>query len=669
MKRIFILTMMLSSLVFNSCDEINGLEKELQDEASIVLAENQKTELTISPRGETIDIKFNSTLAWKAEVNSSASYKNMIEFIPNKGDGGDVVCKVKILKNESGKTRTFTLIITSEDIKVEFKLTQKSLDKHSDKDQDDEDEDGEGEGEGEGEDPDATNVASILAKGVGTPMPENTYIDVYVISDRNLGNLTSKKNMYVQDATGGLMVRFTADHTFNRGDRLKIDVSQMALEEYQSTIQFNNVDAGSKVEFVSGNNDIPCRTVSMSDFLANKYSGQYVALENIQVTDADLSKTFVVNGSHTSINMEDADGNTFVVFSSSYASFGSETVPQGAGTLKGIAAINNSKIQIIFSQQSDWTGLTGPRHGEESGGSEDDDTGGETNDGGNTNGYLVNYEVPFADITLNAGEDYSSRVSETNGGSAYAYIYDTKTTNQRIVTHTFNNNGIHRNYTFLYDYEKRCPIWLAYHLNEGFCSSSGDRTESWSYDPAIPEISQPNLSSSYSLGGDPYNRGHMLASNPRTGITNANTQTFYYTNMTPQLGKTFNTGGGVWNNLENAEDSFIPSKGSRDTLYVVTGCLFDDNVTTTICRKDGLECAVPDDFYKCFMLCSFDSNGRMTAAKGIGYLMPHETPLNTEYSKFAMSIDKIEALAGFDFFCNVPKSLQDKAESNTTELF
>lgn len=700
MKRIGILFIAYAAICMGACEQVSDLEEKLENTASIVLAEGQETNIDIAPKGETVSINFKSTLEWKTEYETNTSDDDWFQMIPKSGKGGDSICKIKVGKNDSGKKRSVSIYIISEDVKEEFKLTQKSLDINNDDDDEeeeengggegnengnegengdgDENENGDGNGEGENEeevipdpewpddsqDPNATTVAEILAIGVGKTLPQNSYISVHVISDQELGNLTSLKNAYVQDQTGGLMIRFVANHSYNRGDLLKVNVSGKSLEDYYGTIQLNNVPL-EDVEVVSTGNEVPYKTVSITDFLANKYSGQYVALDNIQVADSDLGKTFVSGGSHTSINMEDDKGNSFVVFSSKFATFGAETVPGGSGKLKGIASINNGKIQIIFSKSDDWAGLTGPRHGESTGGNEDNDD--DISAGANTNGYLVNYEVPHADVRLAAGAAYSSRVSETNGGSAYAYIYETNTSNQRIVTHTFNNNGIHRNYTFLYDYEKRCPIWLAYHLNNGFCSTNGDRSERWAYDPAIPEASQPNLSSSYSSGGNPYNRGHMLASHCRTGITNANTQTFYYTNMTPQLSASFNTGAGVWNKLEGAEEGFTPS--GRDTLYVVTGCLFDANVKTMTCAKDGMKCAVPDDFYKCFMLCSFDSSGKMTGAEGIGYLMPHETPVGTGYSGFAKSIDEIEALAGFDFFCNVPEKFQNSAEANKTALF
>jgi hypothetical protein len=71
-----------------------------------------------------------------------------------------------------------------------------------------------------------------------------------------------------------------------------------------------------------------------------------------------------MGGAHTSINVEDANGNKFVVFSSKYATYGTSTVAQGSGTISGISSINNGNLQIIFAQSSDYAGLTGERFGD-----------------------------------------------------------------------------------------------------------------------------------------------------------------------------------------------------------------------------------------------------------------------------------------------------------------
>ncbi len=283
-------------------------------------------------------------------------------------------------------------------------------------------------------------------------------------------------------------------------------------------------------------------------------------------------------------------------------------------------------------------------------------------EGKNIHGHLTNYEIPYAEVNIPAGHQYSSTVSERGGGSN-AYIYETQAEGQRIVTHTFQKgNDVCRNYTFLYDYEKKLPLWLAYHMNRGYCGSGGNRTNAWGYDPAVPQQHQPNLSSSYGSG---YNRGHMLASHARSAITEANRQAFYYTNMTPQDERNLNTGGCSWNELEDHEMSILPS--GRDTLYVVTGCTFDTPVKY-ITSKKGDRCAVPKECYKCFMMCSFDTNGKMISAKGIGYLMPNNKDGRNPYSQFARTIDEIEAITGFNFFANVPDDLQNAAESKKTVL-
>ena len=203
-------------------------------------------------------------------------------------------------------------------------------------------------------------VADLLA--ATEAMAENTYVKVMVVSNSALNTLTSKKNIHVQDETAGLGARFTADHSFAFGDELEINVSGMVVTEYNGAKQLNNVP-NDKVAVLSQNNTIEAKTVSMADYLANKYESQYIALEGVQVVEADLAKTWAVSdqSAHTSINMEDAEGNTFVAFSSKYAATLAKTVGQGSGTIKGISSINNGTMQIIFAQESDVDGLTGER--------------------------------------------------------------------------------------------------------------------------------------------------------------------------------------------------------------------------------------------------------------------------------------------------------------------
>ena len=175
-----------------------------------------------------------------------------------------------------------------------------------------------------------------------------------------MNNLTSKKNLYVQDETAGIQIRFAADvEDLTFGDEVEIDLSGNELSYYYESLQVNNLPLSAVTKI--GTATVEPKTVSIEDFLAFKYDGQYVALENVQVAGSDLGKTWVVGEANTSINMETSTGETFIVFSSKYSTFGDQTVPEGSGTIYGVAMKNYDNAQIGFAQTTDYAGLTGAR--------------------------------------------------------------------------------------------------------------------------------------------------------------------------------------------------------------------------------------------------------------------------------------------------------------------
>ncbi len=225
---------------------------------------------------------------------------------------------------------------------------------------------------------DATaTIADVLASSGA--LASGTTIEAVVISNRALNNLTSKKGLYVQDATGGLQFYLAANHEFDFGDKVLIDLSGASIAEYNGAVQISGL-AVENIALISKNNTVTPKSVTINDFLANKYEGQYVAIEGVQVVEADLNKTFVEGDAHTSINVQTADGKTFAIFSSKYATFGTKKVPQGSGTIKGISSISKGAMQLIFAQDSDYAGLTGtrfdgttPPDSGDQGGDDDDD--------------------------------------------------------------------------------------------------------------------------------------------------------------------------------------------------------------------------------------------------------------------------------------------------------
>ncbi len=186
-----------------------------------------------------------------------------------------------------------------------------------------------------------------------------------------MNNFTSGKILVLQDETAGIELFLSAKHSFARGDKVVADLSGASLSEYQGLLQINGIDLG-KVTKISSGNAIEAKKVNIDDFMANKYESQYVAINDVQVSEADLNKKWYYGTqSGANIALVTKDGKNIVVRSGQYSSFKDQTVPQGSGEIKGIAAIYGSDMQLIFSDASDWSGLTGARFTVEAGPAKD----------------------------------------------------------------------------------------------------------------------------------------------------------------------------------------------------------------------------------------------------------------------------------------------------------
>ena len=281
--------------------------------------------------------------------------------------------------------------------------------------------------------------------------------------------------------------------------------------------------------------------------------------------------------------------------------------------------------------------------------------------------WLGCYEMPAIDLVNR--NSYSGRGTETFGSTKW-YNYKTTNSMQKVVTHTYAYQGkTYRNYTTLVDGNKRCPLWTAYVMHDEAYPNNGVERGSFntktSYDPGISKSWQSSGSTTDGSGnGSGYSRGHHIASSDRRVNDDANDQTFYYTNQSPQWQNGFNSG--VWSSLETAIQNHAPT--GRDTLYVVVGTLFENGVTGP--SNDGGTVARPSHFYKLIMKCSFNASNAMTAARGVAFLYTNEAHSGNYYNAgYVTSIDAIEERTGFDFFANVPANLQNPAEQMTSLLW
>ena len=237
-----------------------------------------------------------------------------------------------------------------------------------------------------------------------------------------------------------------------------------------------------------------------------------------------------------------------------------------------------------------------------------------------------------------------------------------------ITSHLLGNNR--RNYTVCYSREQRAPLWVAAPVHRTY---KGDvkRVDNYDFDPTLPVNIQITLNRSY---GD-YTRGHMLGSGERTASREMNNQTFYVTNIAPQLRDGFNERGGAWNNLEY----FVDHQICADTLYVVTGAIYDDftapdgtniKARTTVNKNDNKRIGVPTAYYKALLRTKSGRTGKSVAdckaseLKCAAFIIPHRSDVGHKPTVEDMiSIKELERLTGVNFFANVPNAPESKAEA------
>lgn len=220
-------------------------------------------------------------------------------------------------------------------------------------------------------------------------------------------------------------------------------------------------------------------------------------------------------------------------------------------------------------------------------------------------------------------------------------------------SHSFDMDGkTYRNYSFGWSQEDLVALWVAYPLCKFYTNSVVNRTNAWAYDPLLGEELSPAPFGGY--GGD-YARGHQIPSADRLCCRDANVQTFYGTNMTPQLN---GHNEGIWSNLESKVRTLA---NTSDTTYVVTGCMVEGSTTFTV-DSDGKKMTVPTAYFKAVLRYHKASTISQWAAAGFYTEHKDYGSKKSDLKAVAVSIDELERLTGLDFFVNLPVKLgEDKA--------
>lgn len=199
-------------------------------------------------------------------------------------------------------------------------------------------------------------------------------------------------------------------------------------------------------------------------------------------------------------------------------------------------------------------------------------------------------------------------------------------------------------FTVGYSERHRTPIWVAYRLMETDLRSSPPRPDRFTADG---RTRNPVAHDEYRDTG--YDRGHMA---PNYAIATrfgraGQRETFRMSNICPQRP---GLNRGLWRRLEQRVARDFAQR--RGEVWVLCGPVFeppDDALPSGV--------AIPDRFFKIVV----DETDDALAVFAV--LVPQEVLGHERIARYLVSVDRIEALTGIDFFPELPDGVETALES------
>ena len=256
---------------------------------------------------------------------------------------------------------------------------------------------------------------------------------------------------------------------------------------------------------------------------------------------------------------------------------------------------------------------------------------------------------------------YSLEFPALKGGNSIVLVHEA-TLNDKS-----GKSGV--NFSIEWDTDKNTQHWTCYKMYDTTIAQNVQRYDkthdvdgSLSYDtgqyPNDPLLAKDYQFTSDSYKGSGYDHGHICPSQDRVCSVDANRQTFIMTNMQPQT-KAFNGSANSnkdyspWYRLEERVRTWSTQV---DTMYVCKGGIVDSNSKTLGSGKNKIP--VPSYFFVALLSKKGDEY------HAIGFWMKHESSYSSKQplSAYAKSIDDLEKLTGYNFFCNLADNVENAVE-------
>lgn len=205
-----------------------------------------------------------------------------------------------------------------------------------------------------------------------------------------------------------------------------------------------------------------------------------------------------------------------------------------------------------------------------------------------------------------------------------------------------------KGYALAHNPETKTPNWVAEHLTREKATAVRARSNNFQPDPDLDEGERAELVD-YAKSG--FDRGHMAPAGDMRWDEQAMSESFYLSNMSPQIGVGMNRG--IWKDLEEKIREWAIQRGN---LYIYTGPIYEGSVTKTIGKN---KVAVPTHFYKIV----YDP----THVEAIAFIMPNEKLKTSDMPNYIVSIREIESKTKLNFLSKLKKHIQDVVETIRAE--
>lgn len=192
--------------------------------------------------------------------------------------------------------------------------------------------------------------------------------------------------------------------------------------------------------------------------------------------------------------------------------------------------------------------------------------------------------------------------------------------------------------------DNHTPNWVAWELTAAEADGEVPRYNKFWCDEEIAGCSETR---DYTRSG--FDRGHMCPAGDNKISEQMMIDCFTMANICPQA-HSLNTG--AWKTLENKERLWAQRDGN---IVIVAGPIYEPSDCTRI-GETGVR--VPSAFFKVLIEPYSSTPG------GIGFIYPNMSSPGDMYN-YAMTIDQVEDITGFDFFRQLPDELENEIESRT----